>query len=64
MSKLITIRELCALLSISRPTVYRRTRDPESGFPRPVHIGANAVRFRLCDVETYVASLVAGEGAQ
>lgn len=57
MSKLITIRELCNLLSISRPTVYRRTRDLESSFPRPIHIGVNAVRFRLSDVESYIERL-------
>lgn len=60
MSKLITIKELCSLLSISRPTVYRRTKDPESGFPRPLHIGVNAVRFRLSDVESYIESLSMG----
>lgn len=64
MSKLITIKELCSLLSISRPTVYRRTRDPESGFPRPLHIGANAIRFRLADVENYVSELSKMEAAQ
>lgn len=58
MSKLITIKDVCDLLKISRPTVYRRTRDPKSGFPRPVHVGENAVRFRLCDVEAYVAALL------
>lgn len=57
-NQLITIKQLCSLLSISRPTVYRRTRDPQSGFPCPVHIGSNAVRFRMADVERYVSELV------
>lgn len=54
MYKLITIRELCELLSISRPTVYRKIKEPESDFPRPIRIGANAVRFRLSDVEIFI----------
>ena len=53
-SKLITIRELCNILSISRPTVYRKTRDPKSDFPKPIHISTNAVRFRLSDVEAFI----------
>ncbi|HDN9023113.1 TPA: AlpA family phage regulatory protein [Aeromonas veronii] len=62
-SNLITMKELCELMRISRPTVYRRTKDPESGFPRPLHIGVNAVRFRLSDVESYIESLSKAEVA-
>ncbi len=60
MSKLITIRELCNLLSVSRPTVYRKTRDPESDFPKPIHISTNAVRFRLSDVEAFIQKRAEG----
>lgn len=60
MSKLITIRELCDLLSISRPTVYRKTRDPKSGFPRPIHIGPSSVRFKIDDVEAFITRKLEG----
>lgn len=54
MTKLITINQLCVLMNISRPTVYRKTREPLSGWPRPIHIGVNSVRFRLDDVEAFI----------
>ena len=45
---LVTLPEVCRLLSISKPTAYRMQKD---GTLRPVHLpGRRATRYRRADV--------------
>jgi predicted DNA-binding transcriptional regulator AlpA len=55
---LLTIDEVAALLGVSRRTAYElRGREPH--FPRALVLGAGgrSVRYRLADVEAFVAGL-------
>ena len=63
-TKLLTVRDLAALLGVNERTCWRLTAMAEAGrgpFPRPVRIGPRVVRWRLADVEAYLATL-AGAG--
>ena len=60
-AKLLTVKELAALLGIHERSVWRLAALAEAGqgdFPRPLRIGAKTVRWRPADVEAYLASLV------
>ena len=63
-TKLLTVRDLAALLGVNERTCWRLTAMAEAGhgrFPKPLRIGPRVVRWRLADVEAYLAAL-AGAG--
>lgn len=50
---LLTAAEVCARLSIARSTLYELMKaDPT--FPRPLKLGAKAIRFRASDVAAWI----------
>ena len=54
--QLLTSEELCRILGITRPTIYKRlAADP--AFPKPIHIAPRCPRWRLADVEAWVDGL-------
>ena len=58
--QLLTVRELAATLKLSERTCWRLAGKAEAGieeFPRPLRVGPKAVRWRLADVEPYIARL-------
>lgn len=56
MSVLLTCRDVCDTLQISRQAVYRKLRtDP--AFPRPIHVGASSPRWKRDELENWVESL-------
>ena len=62
--KLLTVKELAAALGIHERTCWRLAALAEAGqgaFPRPLRIGPKTIRWRLADVEAYLAAL-AGSG--
>ena len=66
-AKLLTIKDVCEIVRVSRSSVYdflnQRSPRYKPDFPRPVRIGSGArgcVRWRLAEVEAWVASLQAG----
>ncbi|CAM7659210.1 MULTISPECIES: helix-turn-helix transcriptional regulator [Klebsiella/Raoultella group] len=51
---LLTVKQLCIRLGISRSTVERLRRSPESSFPEAIYIGPNSVRFSETEIEAWV----------
>jgi len=61
--RLLTVKELAAALGIHQRTCWRMAALAEAGqgdFPRPLRIGPKTVRWRLADVEAYLAALGRG----
>jgi predicted DNA-binding transcriptional regulator AlpA len=58
--KLLTVKELAAALGIHERTCWRLAALAEAGrgdFPRPVRIAPKTIRWRMADVEAYLATL-------
>jgi predicted DNA-binding transcriptional regulator AlpA len=61
--ELLTVKELAAALGIHERTCWRLAAIAEAGqgdFPRPLRIGPKTARWRLADVEAYLAALAGG----
>ena len=52
LDRFLGMREVLALLSVSRSTLNRWIR--EGAFPRPVKLGKRAVRWRRSDIEHWL----------
>jgi predicted DNA-binding transcriptional regulator AlpA len=58
--RLLTVKELAAMLGIHERTCWRLAAMAEAGqgdFPRPLRIGPKTIRWRLADVEAFLAAL-------
>jgi len=58
--RLLTAKELAAILGIHERTCWRLSAMAEGGhgpFPKPLRIGPKTIRWRLADVEAYLAAL-------
>ena len=58
--RLLTVKELAAALGVHERTCWRLAAMAAAGqgdFPRPLRIGPKTVRWRVADVETYLAAL-------
>ena len=58
--KLMTVKDLAAMLGIHERTCWRLAALAEGGhgdFPRSLRIGLKTVRWRLADVEKYLETL-------
>ena len=61
--QLLAVRQLAAMLGVHERTCWRLAAMAEGGqgdFPRPLRIGPKTVRWRLADVEAYLAALAGG----
>ena len=52
--KLLTVREVCALLRISRTSLYDWLAAGR--FPKPIHLQPNVPRWREDDVRAWIDS--------
>jgi predicted DNA-binding transcriptional regulator AlpA len=60
---LVDVKTLSKLLGVSERQCWRLTAMAEAGrsdFPRPLRLGTRTVRWRLGDVERYLAALAEG----
>lgn len=60
--QLITVKALAALLHVHERTCWRLATEAEAGrgtFPAPLKIGPKTIRWRLSDVQAYIAGLLA-----
>ena len=55
MERLLTVTDVCEVLSISRATVYR-LRDDDSSFPNPIYVTNRGPRWRTRDLDAWVES--------
>lgn len=65
LAKLLTVKDLAAALGVHERSVWRLSAEAEAGrgdFPSPLRIGPKTIRWRVADVEAYLASLAAGSG--
>ena len=54
-ARLLSVRQVAALLSMSVRSVWRLAATGE--LPEPIHLTSRIVRWRLADLEEYVADL-------
>jgi predicted DNA-binding transcriptional regulator AlpA len=55
-SALLSAKETCRRLSLSRTTLWRRCRT-EPGFPQPRRLSENKIAFLEAEVESYIENL-------
>lgn len=63
--QLLSVKQLAAALGIHQRTCWRLAALAEAGqgsFPKPLRIGPKTVRWRLSDVQAYLAALAGGSG--
>jgi predicted DNA-binding transcriptional regulator AlpA len=63
--QLLDVRQLATTLGMHPRSIWRLAAMAEAGqgnFPRPLRIGPKTIRWRLVDVQAYLAAL-AGERA-
>ena len=61
--KLLTVKDLADMLGVHERTCWRLAAMAEAGqgdFPRPLRIGPKTVRWRVADVDSYLAALAVG----
>ena len=61
MDRLLTVREVLAVVGISRSGLYAKISKGE--FPAPVAIGERSVRFKAIEVEAWIDRLQAKRSA-
>jgi predicted DNA-binding transcriptional regulator AlpA len=58
---IIRVKQVQALLGISRTTIWRKTHDPEDDFPVPVRLSTGgstkSIGFYAHEIEAYLLSL-------
>jgi predicted DNA-binding transcriptional regulator AlpA len=61
--QLLAVKQLAAMLGIHERTCWRLAAMAKAGqgaFPRPLRIGPKTVRWRVADVDSYLAALAGG----
>ena len=61
--QLLDVRQLATTLGMHPRSIWRLASMAEAGqgnFPRPLRIGPKTIRWRLSDVQVYLATLARG----
>ena len=64
-AQLLGVKDVAGLLRMHPRSIWRLTARAEAGlaeFPKPLRIGPKTVRWRLSDLQTYLAALAEGRG--
>ena len=64
--QLLDVKEIASLLRMHPRSIWRLAAQAEAGlgnFPKPLRIGPKTVRWRLSDVQAYLAALAEGRGS-
>jgi predicted DNA-binding transcriptional regulator AlpA len=54
---IISVKQVQALTCLSRTTIWRKTHDPDDGFPIPVRLSRKSIGFYAHEIEAYLLSL-------
>ena len=54
---MLSDKEVVAMLGLGVSTIWKKTNDPSSGFPKPFHLTDRARRWRKTDIVDWVKSL-------
>lgn len=54
-NRLLRLRDVMHLTGLGRSTIYRKIK--EASFPEPVKVSHAAVRWRMSDLDAWMASL-------
>lgn len=57
-NRVIKIKEVCELTSLSKTTIYRRIND--GSFPKPISLGPQRIAFIEHEVAEWIAARIAG----
>ena len=63
--QLLDVRQLATTLRMHPRTVWRlatMAKAGQGGFPKPLRIGPKTIRWRLADVQAYLAALAEESG--
>ena len=63
--QLLDVKQLAAALGMHPRSIWRLAAQSEAGhgnFPKPLRIGPKTIRWRLSDVQTYLAALAGESG--
>ena len=55
--RLLSVKEVSAIAGVSRSAIYSGIN--EGHFPRPIKLGKKSVRWRVSDIEKWLAELPA-----
>ena len=61
MSRLMTLKEVCARVGVCRTTIYNRIAERQ--FPQPVKVGSKSVRWRSDEIDEYIEQISAARAA-
>ena len=64
MQLMLSDKEVAAMLGIGVSTVWKKTNNPDSGFPQPFYITERARRWRKSDILKWVKGLNHDKAAQ
>ena len=57
MNRLISIRQACAITSLSRTTLWKKVKD--GAFPKPVDLDCNRKAFLASEIEVWIEERLA-----
>ena len=52
--RIVRIAEVAHMTGLSRPSIYRLTREGKDHFPPSIRLGANSIGWRLSAVESWL----------
>lgn len=53
---MLTVKDICDRLKITRVHLLTLRKDPELNFPQPIKVGARALRWREADLDAWIAA--------